>query len=75
MAKRFSLLQSLRFSAAVLFLATALLGGARAADLPLAVGSPLAGIAFDDKPLALPVQENFQMALLTAGSELGLSCG
>lgn len=44
-------------------------------DLPLAAQSPLAGIGFDDKPLFLPVQKNFQMAMLTAGSELGRSCG
>src|SRR5262249_33491586 len=48
---------------------------ARAADLPLANASPLAGFEFDDKPLALPQQENFQMALLTASGELGRSCG
>jgi hypothetical protein len=47
----------------------------RAADLPLATGSTLAGFQFDDRPLVLPVQENFQMALLTASSELGRSCG
>ena len=46
-----------------------------AADLPLANGSPLVGITFDDKPLLLPVQRNFQMAMLTASSELGRSCG
>src|ERR1700761_1143457 len=46
-----------------------------AGDLPLAAGSPLAGFAFDDRPLLLPVQRNFQMAMLTAGSELGRSCG
>src|ERR1700733_14035866 len=47
----------------------------QAADLPLAAGSPLAGFQFDDRPLILPVQQNFQMALLTASSELGRSCG
>jgi hypothetical protein len=47
----------------------------QAADLPLAAASPLSGVAFDDKPLLLPVQRNFQMAMLTAGSELGRSCG
>ena len=46
-----------------------------AADLPLAAASPLTGVAFDDRPLLLPVQRNFQMAMLTAGSELGRSCG
>ena len=50
-------------------------GLARAADLPLAAASPLTGVAFDDRPLLLPVQRNFQMAMLTAGSELGRSCG
>jgi len=48
---------------------------ARAADLPLAAASPLTGVAFDDRPLLLPIQRNFQMAMLTAGSELGRSCG
>ncbi|MDR3448521.1 MAG: hypothetical protein P4M15_02010 [Alphaproteobacteria bacterium] len=48
---------------------------ARAADLPLAATSPLTGVAFDDRPLQLPVQRNFQMAMLTAGSEMGRSCG
>ncbi len=48
---------------------------AMAADLPLAAGSPLAGFAFDDRPLLLPPQRNFQMAMLTASSELGRSCG
>jgi len=46
-----------------------------AADMPHAAGSPLAGITFDDRPLLLPVQRNFQMAMLTASSELGRSCG
>ncbi len=44
-------------------------------DLPLAASSPLTGVAFDDRPLLLPVQRNFQMAMLTAGSEMGRSCG
>ena len=48
---------------------------ARADDLPRAAAAPLTGVAFDDKPLLLPVQRNFQMAMLTAGSELGRSCG
>ena len=47
----------------------------RANDLPLAATSPLTGVAFDDRPLQLPVQRNFQMAMLTASSELGRSCG
>jgi len=46
-----------------------------AADLPLATSSPMTGVAFDDRPLLLPVQRNFQMAMLTASSELGRSCG
>ncbi|MGE4351872.1 MAG: hypothetical protein AB7E52_06760 [Bdellovibrionales bacterium] len=49
--------------------------GAWANDLPTAAGSPIAGIAFDDRPLILPVQRNFQMAMLTVSSELGRSCG
>lgn len=60
----------------VLLLGTALAAPvAQAADLPVAAGSPIAGIAFDDRPLMLPVQRNFQMAMLTAGSELGRTCG
>lgn len=47
----------------------------RAADMPMAAGSPLVGVSFDDQPLILPVQRNFQMALLTVSSELGRSCG
>lgn len=46
-----------------------------AADLPLAAGSPLVGFTFEDRPLLLPVQRNFQMAMLTASSELRRSCG
>ncbi|MDD5586477.1 MAG: hypothetical protein PHY92_05920 [Alphaproteobacteria bacterium] len=48
---------------------------ALAGDMPHAAGSPTAGITFDDRPLLLPVQRNFQMAMLTASSELGRSCG
>lgn len=44
-------------------------------DMPTAAGSPIAGISFDDRPLILPVQRNFQMAMLTVSSELGRSCG
>jgi hypothetical protein len=47
----------------------------RAGDMPTAAGSPIAGISFDDRPLILPVQRNFQMAMLTVSSELGRSCG
>ncbi len=62
--------------AAVLTVAvTGFAAQARATDLPLAAASPLTGVAFDDRPLLLPVQRNFQMAMLTAGSELGRSCG
>ncbi len=46
-----------------------------AGDMPTAAGSPIAGISFDDRPLMLPVQRNFQMAMLTASSEMGRSCG
>lgn len=46
-----------------------------ASDMPTAAGSPIAGISFDDRPLMLPVQRNFQMAMLTVSSELGRSCG
>jgi hypothetical protein len=61
---------------AALLLATAFLPSQTiAADLPLASGSPLAGFAFDDRPLQLPPQRNFQMAMITASSELGRSCG
>lgn len=44
-------------------------------DMPTAAGSPIAGISFDDRPLLLPVQRNFQMAMLTVSSELGRTCG
>lgn len=54
---------------------TGFVAQARAADLPLAAASPLSGVSFDDRPLLLPLQRNFQMAMLTAGSELGRSCG
>ena len=70
MGKQFSSLLTLVFLAMLALTQTAM-----AADLPLASTSPLAGIGFDDKPLYLPVQRNFQMAMLTAGSELGRSCG
>ncbi len=67
-------LKSVLLTAFVLFLA-AFASQTRAADLPLAAASPLTGVAFDDRPLLLPVQRNFQMAMLTAGSEMGRSCG
>ncbi|MDE1901454.1 MAG: hypothetical protein KGI37_07415 [Alphaproteobacteria bacterium] len=70
----------IKFLTAVLMALLAVLSmgmtaAARAADLPLAAASPLTGVAFDDKPLLLPVQRNFQMAMLTASSELGRTCG
>ncbi len=46
-----------------------------ATGMPEAPGSPIAGITFDDRPLILPIQRNFQMAMLTASSELSRSCG
>ena len=64
--------------ALILTLAVAALGffpRARAAELPLASSSPLTGVTFDDFPIQLPVEQNFQMALLTVSSELGRSCG
>jgi len=50
-------------------------GAMAASDLAKASGSTIAGITFDDPPLNLPPQRNFQMAMLTASSELGRSCG
>jgi len=48
---------------------------AQAGTLPVASSSLLAGIEFDDPPFALPVERNFQMALLSVSGELGRSCG
>lgn len=48
---------------------------AQATDLVQAHVSPLSGMVFDDPPYDLPVERNFQMALLAASSELGRSCG
>ncbi len=48
---------------------------ARADDLPLAQKSPLTGVAFEDLPFQLPVERNFQMALLGVSSGIGRSCG
>ena len=70
-----SLLPLLFFCLAIVIGAVGVPAPVKAADLPLAAGSPLAGFSFDDKPLMLPVQRNFQMAMLTASSELGRSCG
>lgn len=71
----FSRLVKILLVVLVLFGITLPLAGASANDLPLAAGSPLAGFAFDDRPLLLSVQRNFQMAMLTSASELGRSCG
>ncbi|MER2520684.1 MAG: hypothetical protein ABTQ34_08360 [Bdellovibrionales bacterium] len=48
---------------------------AQANELPLASRSAMTGITFEDRPLALPVQINFRMAMLSASTELGRSCG
>lgn len=48
---------------------------ALAADLPLASGSNLAGFAFNDRPIQLPIERNFQMAMITASGDIGRSCG
>ncbi|MCL2469556.1 MAG: hypothetical protein FWF24_04925 [Alphaproteobacteria bacterium] len=46
------------------------------AQQPLGVvSSAIAGISFDDPPLVLPIQRNFQMAMLTSSSALGRTCG
>lgn len=63
------------FAAFALFIALAVPSLSVAADMPLAAASPLTGVGFDDRPLLLPVQRNFQMAMLTASSEMGRSCG
>ncbi|MFA5040223.1 MAG: hypothetical protein WC464_01135 [Bdellovibrionales bacterium] len=55
-----------------------ILGGfsrAQALELPVAANSPLTGVTFDDMPMSLPVEQNFQMAMLAVSSELGRSCG
>ena len=71
----FSGIQNLRLLAfALMFLAVGA-SSAYAADMPSAAGSPIAGINFDDRPLMLPVQRNFQMAMLTTSSEMGRTCG
>ena len=48
---------------------------ALAMNMPTAAGSPIAGIAFDDRPLMLPDHRNFQMAMIAISSEMGRSCG
>ncbi len=72
--RKLILLSRYRWLLVVALTVAASLAPARAADLPLATSSGLAGFSFDDRPLSLPVQKNFQMALLTASSELGRSC-
>ncbi len=47
----------------------------RAADLPLASSSPLTGVAFDDRPMVMPEQRDFKIAMISASSELKRSCG
>ncbi len=70
------ILKNIKKQIAALFLLMGLaMPVAHATDMPVAAGSPAAGITFDDRPLLLPVQRNFQMAMLTASSELGRSCG
>ncbi|MDD3029553.1 MAG: hypothetical protein PHS57_04660 [Alphaproteobacteria bacterium] len=49
--------------------------GVQAAELPLAPMSPMTGVVFSDMPVRLPVERNFQMAMLTVSSELGRTCG
>ncbi len=71
---KFVFLSRLSCVLAASFLMSALAGFAHAADLPVATGSPLVGIQFDDQPLVLPQEENFRMALLTASGELGRTC-
>lgn len=44
------------------------------AELPTANTLVLAGIAFDDKPLQLPVTDNFQTALNAVAGDLGKHC-
>ncbi len=70
-----SLLKRCFWGLAVLSLVFCASGRTLANDMPTAAGSPIAGISFDDRPLMLPVQRNFQMAMLTVSSELGRSCG
>jgi len=48
---------------------------ASAADLPLASSSNLVGFSFNDRPLLLPIERNFQMAMLAASSDVGRTCG
>jgi hypothetical protein len=45
------------------------------AELQLAQKSLLTGMAFEDLPFQLPVERNFQMALLSVSGGIGRSCG
>ena len=54
---------------------TSLAAPSWANELPLVSASPLTGVKFDDFPLVLPVQSNFQMALSTVSGQLGRTCG
>jgi len=64
-----------KFLITLLFLIGVIPFSSLASNLPTAAGSPIAGIAFDDSPLMLPDHRNFQMAMITASSEMGRSCG
>jgi len=66
---------SLFLAASYVFAALGFLPQARAADMSLAERSPLTGVAFDDRPMIMPEQRDFQMAMIAASSELGRSCG
>ncbi|NDG05379.1 MAG: hypothetical protein EB121_08570, partial [Alphaproteobacteria bacterium] len=45
------------------------------ADLPFAAESPIGGFAFDDRPVAVPVSHNFQVALNAASADMNRRCG
>ncbi len=65
----------LQVGAVVVSLGTAFLGTAQAGSLAKADQSPLAEIAFADRPFVLPMDRNFQLALSAAGTGLGRRCG
>lgn len=50
-------------------------GLAHAEDLKQVSSSPMTGITFDDAPFQLPLDRNFQMAMLTVSTELERTCG
>lgn len=62
-------------AALCVFAGIGFLSQARAADVLLAASSPLTGVAFDDRPMIMPEQRDFQMAMIAASGELGRSCG